>query len=103
MALKKIKSEDYTLQKVQDNVEESIRVLENGFFQNGIRKTNQALAGSSADNEVLHGLGRDYQGFVVVNKNANADVWLSPTVNNLKGLRILLRASAAVTCDIWIF
>lgn len=99
---KKIKSEDYTLQKVQDNIESEFLRINNGIFQDGIRKASVALV-SGSDNKITHGLGRDYLGFIVINKNANADVWLSSTTNNFKKNQILLSASATVTVDLWIF
>lgn len=101
--LKRIKTPDYALQKVQDNVDEAIIRIGGGPFLSGTVLKDVVLAASSADNEISHGLSREYQGFVVTKSNAAASVFESPTGNNLRNKRILLRASAAVTVDLYIF
>jgi hypothetical protein len=54
------------------------------------------LAAGGADNRVAHGLPGALATWEIVDKNATADVWRSPTVNPDASV-ILLRASAAVT------
>jgi hypothetical protein len=48
-----------------------------------------------------HTLGRTPVGWLVVGKNANSDVWETPTARNERFLN--LRGSAAVLADLWVF
>lgn len=58
---------------------------------------------SAATNRVAHGLQRAAVGYIVVKKNANAQIWDSEASNTLKSLFLDLNCSAAVTVSIWIF
>ena len=51
--------------------------------------------------EVSHGLGRAHVGWIVAGKNADATVWEVSGTTPSKTL--VLRASAAVTINLWIF
>lgn len=56
---------------------------------------------ASVPSTIPHSLGRDWLGWLVINKNANANVWVSATTNKDRG--ITLTASANVTIDLYIF
>ena len=88
--------------QLQDNIDLALTEIQNTGFQNGVFVVVPLVAGG-VDNIVNHGLGRSVQGWTVVDKNANADVWQSTATNNFKDKQILLRASAAVTVKLYIF
>lgn len=48
---------------------------------------------------VSHGLGKRPVGWLIIDKNAQADIWRDPLVE-VTADKIPLRASATVTCDI---
>lgn len=51
--------------------------------------------------QIPHKLGREYLGYLITSKNANANVWTSSTDNKDKYLN--LTSSADVTVDIWVY
>ena len=59
--------------------------------------------GLGTDLIVNHKLNRAIVGFIPVNLNAAAILYVSPTTNPLPNQQIILRASAAVTADILFF
>jgi len=58
---------------------------------------------TGSDNIVSHKLGTAYQGFVITNKDAIADIYLSSTENTVKQRQIILKTTANVTADLYIF
>lgn len=73
------------------------------FFNNPLLDgvlLKQVQLGSTAT-QVPHTLGREPQGWIIVNKTANADVWQSGTT--LSKSFITLQASTTVTVDLWVF
>lgn len=51
--------------------------------------------------QISHKLGREYLGYLVTSKNANANVWNSSTSQKDKYLK--LTSSADVTVDLWVY
>jgi hypothetical protein len=100
--MKKIFTNNFELQQIQDNVLESFKDLGVNYILNGELVQDVSLV-SGTDQAVSHKLSRKPNGFIVVDKNANADVWQSTTVNNIKDRVLLLRASATVKISLWIF
>lgn len=64
-----------------------------------------AFALTTSFQNLAHGLGRRPLGWIVVAPNADARIWEDPAAsNNQDPTRLLrLRASAAVTCRLWVF
>lgn len=58
---------------------------------------------TTSDNLVDHKLNRNFEGWTVIDIDANANVWQSNTMNNNKDKRIILKASAACNAKIYIF
>ena len=97
---KQIKSDDYELMRVQDNVNTAlIPVLTNQILNGQVLKSVVLTTGSS--NIVNHKLGRDLVGYIVIKKNANADVWDSTSVTPT--LTLVLETSANCTVDLYVF
>jgi hypothetical protein len=90
----------YHLKTVQDNTEQGINQLANLALVQGNFVSMALVAG---DNTLLHGLNRDYQGFIVTLRDANQNVWLSSTVNTRKNRVLILQSSGTVNATIYIF
>jgi hypothetical protein len=102
MGLKKVFSDDFNTQRLQDNVSDAIRAIENAIIVNGVVVTGIAVV-SGSDIQVNHGLNRNPVGFLMIDSNAQVTVWQSTTVNNFKNKMLLLRASATATINLYIF
>lgn len=102
MIFKKINTDNYELQKVQDSVAAAFQTLGMNYMINGELLKDVTLQ-SGVDNQVQHKLSRVPNGFFVVDKNATADVWQSTTANKIKDRILLLRSSATVTINLWVF
>jgi hypothetical protein len=98
--MKKIYSPNTELMQVQDAVAESLAPLEKHVLLTGVLLNNvEIVAGIT---EVIgHGLGRSPRGYLIVKKNADANVWESDGRFSDKLLH--LNASANVTVSIWVF
>jgi len=70
--------------------------LANGILIKGITL-------SSTTKRVSHQLSRPYAGFIVVDQNAQADVWRDASDTSRPQDAIPLKASANVTVSLWVF
>jgi len=93
---------DSDLNRVQSNVDASLKTIETLPWMGGVIIDGVLLV-SGVDNRVDHGLGRDPTGFIVLDKQATCDIWRSTTSNSLASLTLLLRSSANVTIKLWVF
>lgn len=91
----------FHLTQVQDNIDLAISRLSGSQFQNGTFKTVTLLTG--IDNVIDHGLDRQIQGWIVVDKNGQADIWQSSSMNTWSKLQVILKSSANVTAKIYFF
>lgn len=97
---KQIKSADYELMKVQDNVNSAlIPVLTAQIIDGQVLKGITLVSG--VDNTVNHRLGRDLVGYIVIRKNANAAVWDSTSAT--PALTLILQTSVNCTVDLYVF
>lgn len=96
---KKVAGADADVAKLQQRLEEFFAQFITNPLLDGVLLKQVKL--SSSATQVSHNLGREPQGWLVVNKNANADVWQSST--NLPKSFIALTATADVTIDLWVF
>lgn len=94
--------EGFHLSQIQDNIDLSLSQVSNSPFFSGVFVVTDLVAGG-ADNTINHGLDRKVQGWTIVSKNAQADLWESPTVNKLPNKQIILRTSNAVTVKLYLF
>lgn len=95
-AFKKVVSDNADLQRVQENVQAALEPVISSPIVDGLLISAQLESGS---NKVAHKLGRKPQGYIVVTKSANIDVWgsvMSPSI-------LTLEASGNVTLTLWIF
>lgn len=97
---KKLFTNNYELQKVQDNISEvltdfSLIPIVRGIFLDADLGTY--------DTTIEHKLGRKYLGFLVVGLSSNAVVFNSSTVNSSPERQIILRADSSTTAKLYIF
>jgi hypothetical protein len=98
---KKIFTNDFSMQKIQDNVQGELNRLNASPFQDGIFVKSVSL--TTSDTKVEHKLSRVPMGYVVTNKNAAQTVYTSTSVNNKPELFLILKASGSVTVDLYIY
>jgi hypothetical protein len=100
--LRSIQTADRILTLIQDSVQGWIRQLQRlAPIVDGQLVTGVLIA--TTDTVVRTGLDRKALGFIIVNANAGASVFLSPTANQVPNNTLILRASAQVTVDLWVF
>lgn len=98
-ALKKIQSADRVLNQFQENVDRVLQPLLANVLADGRLVTGISIV-SGTPARVEHKLGRAIRGWLVVDKNANADVWRSTsTLSDV----LILNSSANVTLTLWVF
>jgi hypothetical protein len=93
----KIFTSDTQLQRLQDNVSNAIsEILRVGLLDG--RLFTQTFT-ASADTTIEHKLQREPLGWIVIGKNATADVWEVSKDSRF----IVLQADQNVTITFWIF
>jgi hypothetical protein len=94
-----IQTQDFELQKVQDNVKAALSNVLNCLLLDGLLIEDVALT-SGVDNPISHLLGRAPKLWMVAKKNANSTVWevTSPATDRI----LNLRCSANCTISLWV-
>lgn len=87
------------LDRVQQNIGLFTTPLINNPMLDGMLLEDVVL--TTSETNVPHMLNRPYMGWTLVNKNAQADVWVSSSTQDTIFLN--LTASAAVTVSLWVF
>ena len=95
-----IKSASAEMTKLQDALAKVFNAIQIKQLLDGRLITNIEITSASIK-EVEHGFQRDLRGWIVVRKNANANVWES--VSNLPKRPLNLNSSANVTISLWVF
>ena len=85
---------------VQEGIRSNIDVLQRIPFLDGIHKTGIDLA--SGDNDISHGLGREYQGIILTNTDTARDIYINAT-NTQKNRILIINSSGTATVSVWIF
>ena len=94
-------SENQEVNRLQSHIKTTLNPLLQLPISDGILLKDQDIA--TTDTRVNHGLGREYEGFIVTKVNANAVIYESTTANPSKDLYILLKAGSTATADIYFF
>jgi len=94
-----INAKDPDLMRVQDSIRDTFASIVRVALLSG--NTVQAVLGTSPV-EVSHGLNRNIEGWIIIRKNAEADVWES-SASATPEKTLPLQASAAVTVTIYFF
>ena len=87
------------MDRLQQNIEIFTGPLINVPFLKGNLLESVQLG--TTETQVQHKLGLAYQGFLILNKNAQSDIWVSSETENRSTIN--LTASATVTTDVWVF
>ena len=91
---------DYELQRIQSNLNDwSADVTDSEFLSGNF--VNSTL--SASDTLVVHGLGRKYVGWCVVDIDSAASVYRSATQNKRPEQQIILKASAPCNVKLYIY
>ena len=94
-------TEDAEVNRLQSHIKTTLNPLLELPISDGVMLKNQTI--ETTDTEINHGLGREYEGFIITRLKTNATIYESATDNPSKSLYILLKASGAATADIYIF
>lgn len=96
---KEITTKDERLDRVQANVTTfadsvlGINILDGRLIEDVVLGTTEV--------DVEHKLGRDLRGWLIVDKNAQQDIWKSSTTLTKRFLS--LTAAGTVTVSLWVF
>jgi len=99
--LKKIRSNDADLMRVQDAIAEVLEPLTKAFMLDA--RILRDVAIGTSPTAVDHGLGREPLGWMLVDKTAAADVWRSTTTSIAPKKLLMLVASAPITATLIVF
>lgn len=89
---------EYELQKMQDNAADVLNVITSKQILDGNLLQNVSLI--SGQNSIPHLLGRPALGWIIVDKNATCDVYSFKSFDNVF---LYLQSSGAVTMSLWVF
>jgi hypothetical protein len=99
----KVGEDEPTIRRIQDNIARfldillSIALIIDGVWLQGVALT-------TGDTEVAHRLGkRPCRGYIVTKRSANAVVYDGTAAPSDVNRAIVLKASAAVTVDLWVW
>lgn len=98
--LKKIKGTTAELTRLQSNLDNWAQTMQKTGIVNGVLLQDISLV-SSTINTVEHKLGRTPLGYIVVTKNANANIWNE--VSTFTSKFLMLQCSSDVTISLWVF
>ena len=102
LGFKKIRTSNPELMRVQDEVEQILNPLAKLEILDGhLLRDISITAGTPL--VVNHGLARPVIGWVVVRKNANADIWDSQDTNRIVGRTLVLNSDANVQLSLYVF
>lgn len=98
-AFKTFTSGDRSTDAVQSNMSVFTQQFDTNPLISG-RLISDVVLGATAVN-IAHKLGRELQGWIVVDKNAQQDIWRSSTA--LPKTFLTLTAAGTVTASLWVF
>jgi len=96
-----IHSENAEVTRLQSHIKTTLSPLLELPISDGILIKDLSI--ETSDTRVNHGLGREYEGFIVTKLQSNAVIYESSTSNGNKDLYIFLKGSGAATADIYFF
>ena len=100
MELKVLRTPDPVLNRIQDNVGDVLRSLQNPILD-GVRITANLVTG---DNQIAHKLGRKYQGYLVIGQTAAALIFFKAGTSATSAETFLtLNSSAPCSVVLWVF
>ena len=98
----KIQSPDEILNRIQDRIKAAFNAVARRQIVDG--RLTDALSLTTSFQNIAHGLGRTPNGWLVSNPDADVGIWSDAVANNPDPAKFLrIRATAAVTCKLWVF
>jgi len=91
------------LQRVENSLIASFQSIITNPLLNSPTLKKAVVLTSGVDNIVDHGLNRPINGWIIVNKNASADIYQSTTVNTIPTSSVILRTTNTATVSILFF
>ena len=98
---REINSSDRELNELQLRLRRVLAPVTGATVLDGVLIESVAL--SATVNNVAHGLGRAYRGWIVTDRDANQTVYRDGTSTADPVLFLPLLAGGAVTVDLWVF
>lgn len=98
---KQVGDTDYSLHKVQQNIDEIVANINNLPFLNGVTLEEVTIGTSNTD--IAHKLGRKPVGWLILRKRSNATVWDNQNTVSAPATFLRLVASAQVSVDLYVF
>jgi hypothetical protein len=96
-------SSNADIQRVENSLISTLQsIIPNPLLNSPTLKKAVVLT-SGVDNVVDHGLNRPVTGWIVVDKNATADIYKSATTNTMPTTSIILNTTSTVTVTILFF
>jgi hypothetical protein len=91
------------VQRVENSLVNTFQSIITNPLLNSPTLKKAVVLTSGVDNQVDHGLNRSVTGWIIVDKNASADIYQSTTTNTMPSTSILLRTTSTVTVTILFF
>mgnify|MGYP003154514067 FL=1 len=98
---KRVTTGDPVIEELQDNAEPIMKRVEGAFLLDCVLIKKQTIGTSPV--VVNHGLGRPPQGFIVIRRRANQQVWDLQDINKNTSQTLVLIAGGDVEIDLWVF
>lgn len=99
--LRKFQSKSEEVDRLYQNVSAFAAQFRDKAILDGVVLKNVALV--SGDTTVNHGLGRKWQGWILIDKQGAADIYATSTKQTNRARSLVLTASAAVTASLYVF
>jgi len=87
--------------RLQSHIKTTLNPLLELPISDGVLIKNLSIA--TSDTIVEHKLAREYEGFIITRLKSNSVIYESDTANTFKDRKIILKASATATADIYFY
>jgi hypothetical protein len=91
------------VQRVENSLISTLQSIITNPLLNSPTLKKAVVLTTGVDNVVDHGLNRPVTGWIIVDKNASADIYQSTTINTMPTTSIILNTTSTVTVTILFF
>jgi hypothetical protein len=91
------------IQRVENSLISTLQSIITNPLLNSPTLKKAVVLTTGIDNVVDHGLNRPVTGWIIVDKNASADIYQSTTINTMPTTSIILNTTSTVTVTILFF
>lgn len=96
-------SNNVDIQRVENSLISTLQSIITNPLLNSPTLKKAVVLTFGVDNVVDHGLNRLVTGWIIVDKNASADIYQSATTNTMPSTSIILNTTSTVTVNILFF